>query len=65
MSNVQSTIEVEVLRWSSSDKALNVDKKRQYLPFFIQPPEGAGENDSIIEQTDNRVFYKFIDSSET
>jgi hypothetical protein len=35
ISNVQSTIEVEVLKWNPFDKVFEEKHKRQYLPFFI------------------------------
>jgi hypothetical protein len=35
ISNVQSTIEVEVLKWNRFDKVFEEKHKRQYLPFFI------------------------------
>lgn len=38
ISNVQSTIEVEVLKWNRFDKVFEEKHKRQYLPFFIQMP---------------------------
>lgn len=72
ISNVQSTIEVEVLKWLPSDKKFEVTTKRQYLPFFIQMPEDERNlEDEFYERlrdkdtkVEDRVFYKFKDRTE-
>lgn len=66
VSNVQSTIEIEVLKWSSSDNAIVGHHPRQYLPFFVQPPEESKENDKgFIDEMGDRVFYKFAGQDES